>query len=157
MDLEKQIRRMAARGCSKAEVARFIGVSSPKLAMICEHIEGLVWKPSKLNAVGKRPEESLPRLAANLVKARAARKASLTHTVRGVTGTVEELWAHFTPGVSYSTVNRRVAAGMDLREAMFLPRQNKGQVIEKVKTKAKIKQNPGSRTSTAGAVIEHRA
>jgi hypothetical protein len=157
MDLEKQIRRLVANGSCKAEVARFIGVSVPKLTLICEHIEGLTWKPNKPNGLGRRPEEALPRLAANLAKARAKRKDNLTRTVRGVTGTVQDLCAHFKTAVTYSTVNRRVAAGMDLEKAMFLPPQSKGSVKTKKTWKKKPWVKYGYVRPRAGLVIEHRA
>lgn len=162
MDLEQQIRRLAASGCSKTEAARIIGVPYRKLPLMCEHIQDLVWKAPKPNGMGRRPEEALPRLEANLVKARAARKAALTHTVRGFTGTVLDLCAHFKTPISYSTVNRRVAAGMDLEEAMFLPRQSKGEVQARTKTKITAKSKRpwiklGYVRGSAGAVIEHRA
>lgn len=159
MDLEQQIRRLVASGCNKSEVATVIGVPTRKLPLICEHIQGLVWKPKPRR---KRAKQSVPYLEANLIKARAARKAALTHTVRGVTGTVLDLCAHFKTPISYSTVNRRVAAGMNLEEAMFLPRQSKGEVQARTKTKTTAKSKRpwiklGYVRGSAGAVIEHRA
>ncbi|RTT02904.1 hypothetical protein DY955_33560, partial [Pseudomonas aeruginosa] len=44
-------------------------------------------------------------------------------TVDGVTGTIAELVEHFQSPVHATTVRRRVAAGMSLRDALLTPRQ----------------------------------
>ncbi|WP_274644314.1 hypothetical protein [Pseudomonas serbica] len=149
MDLEQQIRKMAASGTSKAAAARVIGITTIKLNMICECIEGLQWKPKKSSASGVCPNESKDKWGSNLVKARAARKANLTRTVRGVTGTLNELCAHFNTAVTYSTVQRRVNGGMGLEEAMFS--------TSKMPVKAPKPVVHGYVRAGSSAVVEHRA
>ncbi|MFU7162663.1 hypothetical protein ACM75L_30815 [Pseudomonas aeruginosa] len=53
--------------------------------------------------------------------ARQARKDKHTHTVRGRTGTIEELVETLPSPVSASTVRRRLAGGMPLEEALLTP------------------------------------
>ncbi|HHQ4216808.1 TPA: hypothetical protein ACVGKX_000885 [Pseudomonas aeruginosa] len=52
---------------------------------------------------------------------RLARKEKHTHTVRGRTGTLEELVDLLPSPVSASTVRRRLAAGMSLEDALLSP------------------------------------
>ncbi|MDY1341083.1 hypothetical protein SOJ48_29610 [Pseudomonas aeruginosa] len=56
-----------------------------------------------------------------LDQARKARKDKHTHTVRGRTGTIEELVETLPSPVSASTVRRRLAAGMSLEDALLTP------------------------------------
>jgi hypothetical protein len=122
MDLEMQIRRMAASGSSKAEVCRILGVSYPKLYTICDHIDGVVWKKAKNVGNVNPTEDTVKVLNANIAKARAKKSEMALKTVRGVTGNVQQLCDHFKVEISYSSVNRRVASGMTLEEAMFTSR-----------------------------------
>ncbi|MGK7133302.1 hypothetical protein ACSOTY_30340, partial [Pseudomonas aeruginosa] len=62
-----------------------------------------------------------PALARALDQARQARKDKHTHTVRGRTGTLEELVDLLPSPVSASTVRRRLAAGMSLEDALLSP------------------------------------
>lgn len=146
MDLEQQIREMAASGKTKAQVARAIGVTGIKLNLLCEFIEGVNWK-AKTSAGNVRGQENKGKWDSNLVKARAAKKASLTRTLRGVTGTLVELCAHFETAVTYSTVQRRLHTGQSLEEAMFGT------------SKMPVKEpKPASHSYVrASAVVEHRA
>jgi hypothetical protein len=155
VNLEQQIRSLVERGCNKSEVAHVIGVHPKKIPLICEHIPGLVWKRKPRR---KRAKQSVPYLEANLVKARAARKAGLAQTVRGVTGTVRDLCTHFKTAVSYSTVNRRVAAGMSLEDAMFsAPGVNNKPAPRKTKAKKRPWVKYGYVRGAAGLAVEQRA
>jgi hypothetical protein len=122
MDLEMQIRRMAASGSSKAEVCRALGVTYPKLYTICDHIEGIEWRKAKPARKVVPTQGAVRDLHANITKARAKKSAMALQTVRGVTGNVQQLCDHFKVEISYSSVNRRVASGMTLEEAMFTTR-----------------------------------
>lgn len=122
MDLELRIRRMAASGSTKADVCRFLGVSYPKLNMICEHIGGIVWKKTKPVGNVCPGEDTVKILQSNIAKARAVKSEMALQTVRGVTGNVQQLRDHFKVDISYSSVNRRVASGMTLEEALFTNR-----------------------------------
>ena len=157
MDIEQEIRRMAASGFSKAEMARTLSVSREKLNTICSAIPKLKWKGS-IKEHKRRSVEVFPKLRANLVKARAARNVGLTQTVRGVSGTVKDLWAHFNVSISYSSVIRRVDEGMSLEDALFTPCQNKARVN---KNSSKVKSKPlveyGYVRGAAGLSHEHRA
>lgn len=62
-----------------------------------------------------------PAIARALDQARQARKDKHTHTVRGRTGTIEELVETLPSPVSASTVRRRLAGGMPLEEALLTP------------------------------------
>jgi hypothetical protein len=63
-------------------------------------------------------------LAVEAVKAKSRR------TVRGVTGTIEELIDHFALDISSCTVRRRMLSGMGLDDALFTPRNTKSNLGE---------------------------
>lgn len=50
-------------------------------------------------------------------------------TVRGVTGTINQLLRHFDIPLGYRTVASRVQAGMPIEQALFTPSRNKRQVF----------------------------
>lgn len=54
-------------------------------------------------------------------RALEARKANAKRTVRGITGDIPELIAHFKINVSASTIRRRLAEGKTIEEALFAP------------------------------------
>ncbi|HFX0910325.1 hypothetical protein N0619_22910 [Pseudomonas aeruginosa] len=64
-----------------------------------------------------------PAQAAALERAHERWSESRRFTVDGVTGTIAELVEHFQSPVHATTVRRRVAAGMSLRDALITPRQ----------------------------------
>jgi len=126
MDLETTIRRLAGQGKPKAEVARILDISEPKFRRVCTLFPDISWKRYTASGVGKRSDSVVVKLQANLVKAKRARRAKCLRTLHGVTGTIQELCAHFKPPVSDSTVNRRLAAGMSLEQAMFAVPEGRG-------------------------------
>lgn len=126
MDLETTIRRLASQGKPKAEVARILEIPENKFRMVCSLLPDITWKRYTASGVGKRSDSVVVKLQANLDKAKRARREKYLRTLYGVTGTVQELCAHFKPPVSDSTVNRRLAAGMSLERAMFAVPEGKG-------------------------------
>lgn len=70
--------------------------------------------------MGKPTPAALEQLKANLVKARSAKRAKApTYTVRGITGSLTELCAHFGVSTTPKLVRQRVAEGLSLDDALF--------------------------------------
>jgi hypothetical protein len=61
----------------------------------------------------------LAKLKGSLSKAREVRVANARRTVRGITGTVDELCAHFDATSTPRTVRQRMSEGMTLEQALF--------------------------------------
>lgn len=120
MDLEDQIRELAVNGVYRAEAARRLGLTRQQFTKICSIIPGLSWsRPSRMVRGGPTPA-ALEQLRSNLVKARIAKRAKApTYTVRGVSGTLSELCAHFSVSATPRLVRQRITEGMSLDEALF--------------------------------------
>lgn len=119
MDLEQQIRQLAASGVCKTEAARRLGFTLTQLSKVCSVIEGLRWSYRKGARRDKPTSVALEKLKLNLSKARDVKTAKSRRTVRGITGTVDELCAHFDLSASPRTVRQRMAEGKSLEEALF--------------------------------------
>lgn len=119
MDLEQQIRELAGSGICKTEAARRLGFTSTQMDKVCSVIDGLNWAFRKGVTRGKPKPDHLEKLKGSLSKAREVRVANSRRTVRGITGTVDELCAHFDVAASPRTVRQRMSEGMTLEQALF--------------------------------------
>ncbi|WP_319107877.1 hypothetical protein [Pseudomonas aeruginosa] len=105
MNTEQFIRDSAARGLSRRATRLALGIGPWVFREMLTLMPDIEW----------------PALARALDQARQARKEKHTHTVRGRTGTLEELVDLLPSPVSASTVRRRLAAGMSLEDALLTP------------------------------------
>ncbi|HGM4968046.1 TPA: hypothetical protein ACKPXL_000148 [Pseudomonas aeruginosa] len=128
MNTEQFIRDSAARGFSRRATRLALGIGPWVFREMLTLMPDIEW-PAKGQSLDHKRANSqkrghcTPALARALDQARQARKDKHTHTVRGRTGTLEELVDLLPSPVSASTVRRRVAAGMSLRDALITPRQ----------------------------------
>lgn len=126
MDVEQFIKASAARGLSRTATAAVLGMRFPKFLAVLDAMEPLQWPAPGQSLDERRSREAMhgnchPSHARNLKKAMAAVRAGHLKTVRGVTGTLPELVAHFGVAVSVSTVQRRLRLGQSLETALFTP------------------------------------
>ncbi|WP_038831270.1 hypothetical protein, partial [Pseudomonas aeruginosa] len=118
----------AARGLSRRATRLALGIGPWVFREMLSLMPDIEW-PAKGQSLDHKRANSqkrgccTPALAHALNQARQARKEKHTHTVRGRTGTLEELVNLLPSPVSASTVRRRLAAGMSLRDALTIPRQ----------------------------------
>lgn len=126
MNVEQFIRDSAANGLSKTQTREALDMCTDTFYEALQHLGELPWAPRgqslghKLSNQARRGHCS-PALRTALAESRARRKALHTHTLRGVSGTVEELVQHFPHSVSASTIRRRLAKGLDIESAFFNP------------------------------------
>ena len=126
MNVEKFIRDSAANGLSKTQTREALDMCTETFWEVLKCMGELPWAlrgrtlANKLSAEARRGI-CTPAQRAALAASRARRKALHTHTLRGVSGTVEELVQHFPHSVSASTIRRRLAKGLDIESAFFNP------------------------------------
>lgn len=124
LKIEDYIRDAARRGWSKSQTLEALGVTRESFYAMLEFMPPMEW-PATAKGLGRRLADEArrgvctPAIRAATAKAVAVRKALHSHEVDGVVGTIEELAAH--SSVSASTVRRRIAAGMTLKEALTRP------------------------------------
>lgn len=132
MNIEQQIRILAARGESKAEVRRVLGLSFYKMDLYCSAMPDIKWPAQGKSNGNCRYYESLkecpnlPATRSNIKKAQAAwREKMAVHEMCGVKGSITQiynLWSEYIT-VGRQTVTRRLAAGWNLYDALFKPKQ----------------------------------
>ncbi|HBP0315948.1 hypothetical protein [Pseudomonas aeruginosa] len=124
MNTEQFIRDSAARGLSRRATMHALGMGPWKFRELLTLMLDIEW-PAKGQSLDHKRANSqkrgycTPALASALDQARKARKDKHTHTVRGRTGTLEELVELLPSPVSASTVRRRLAGGMSLEDALL--------------------------------------
>lgn len=128
------IRDYAARGLSKRETMQTLGWGEVKLNHMLDLLGNVEWAPRSKTVNRRLYNESMkgcrsPSQLANAAKARAALREKSAKTVRGFTGSVQEVIDKFSIPTSVSCVRRRLAQGMSLDDAFFTP--NKAQVCGK--------------------------
>ncbi|MGY1417411.1 hypothetical protein [Pseudomonas aeruginosa] len=128
MNVEAFIRQSAARGLSRSAVAAALDMSMTKFRPLLDALPDIQWPAPGESVDFRRSCEArrgrfTPTNRAALEKARAVSRAKSLRTVRGVTGTIDELVQAFGIEVSASTVRRRMQEGMPLEAALFTPRQ----------------------------------
>lgn len=126
MSTEAFIRDCAVRGMSKNECRETLGVNPEKFADMLALIGDLPWPVGHKSLARRLSNEERrghcsPAQAAALASSRARRKAKRSRTLRGVTGTIEELAKHFGCPVTPSTIRRRLANGDPPETAFFAP------------------------------------
>lgn len=127
-EFAKFVHDRAALGWSRQRVCETLGITPKKLAYLTEGMDDIPWpKPSRgaghrlyyQSIKGKFP----PSLQRNVEKARAVHaKKYPQYNLCGVSGSVRELyesWADYID-ISLSSVRRRLTAGKDLYDALFL-------------------------------------
>lgn len=134
MDVDQQIRLLAARGESKSEVMRILGISRYKMDLLCEAMPDLRWR-SRGQTNGCRRKYDAVRgtfpahLRKNLSAATQARQEALRiYEICGVRGSVTELYALWKEHISVGRqmVSRRLKEGMSVYDAFFLPKLASG-------------------------------
>jgi hypothetical protein len=119
VDLLQQIRNLALSGVPKFEVAHRFGFTPSQFEKVCAVIDGIHWSRRNGGFRGTPSPVVMEKLKANIAKARNVKVAKSRRTVRGITGTVEELCAHFDVSLAPVTIRKRVADGMSLEQALF--------------------------------------
>lgn len=130
---------MARRGCSKAEVADFLGFThSHFYRLVAKHPDPIEWNAphETRRAVAERRARRgvcTPALREAMDRARAVQRESCLYKLHGFTGTVTEHAAR--QGVPMSTVSSRRKAGWTLSEALgYVPREadKRGYAVRRV-------------------------
>ncbi|ERY49374.1 hypothetical protein Q059_01522 [Pseudomonas aeruginosa BL05] len=128
VNTEQFIRESAARGLSRRATMQALGLGRWKFDLIIGAMEPIEWATNGTTLGNRLAYEAsrgrfTPAQAAALERAHERWSESRRFTVDGVTGTIAELVEHFQSPVHATTVRRRVAAGMSLRDALTTPRQ----------------------------------
>lgn len=125
MNAEKFIRDSAAGGLSKTQTLEALGWCRETFYEALKSLGELPWAAPG-QGLGRKQSDAArrgycsPALRTALAESRARRRALHLHTLRGITGTVEELTQQFA-SVSASTIRRRLAKGLDIESAFFNP------------------------------------
>lgn len=124
------IRDYAARGLSKAETMEALRWGRHRFNLMLDLLGDVQWVPRNKTINRRLYCESIrgtcaPYQASNAAKAREAMLANSHKTVRGVTGSIQDLIDHFRLPTSVSSVRRRTYEGMSLEDALFTPNKQK--------------------------------
>lgn len=125
--IEQQIRDLAAAGYSRRHVMELLGFSRDCFDAALELIGPIEWPGHNQSISAKLAFEiRRGRFTKGMAKAQAlaaiAKREKYAKTVRGVTGNIEDLIKAFNLSIAASTVRRRIALGMDVETALFMPR-----------------------------------
>lgn len=123
MCLETQIRALAEQGHSRRQAGRALGLSVGKMKLICDSMTGLTWQRAKGSGIPARKNVGHDSaIGESIRKTRPRRTAVTTHKpiykLDGVEGTLLELMVHFKVMWTIGTVQKRLAAGKSLEEAL---------------------------------------
>jgi hypothetical protein len=131
MEIDQQIRMLAARGEGKAEVMRTLNLSRYYMDLYCSAMPDIVWPRQGCALGNKRGNEAQkgyfpPRRKEAQQKAVEKRKDNLRkYEICGVRGTIKELydlWAEHI-SVGRQRVTSRLSDGYSVYDAFFLPKQ----------------------------------
>lgn len=116
----------ARAGMSRQHTANHLGMVHSMFRAMLEDLGPIEWAEYGNTALviermQKRRGMSTPALRAAADIARAARSRKYHRTLRGVTGSIEELIAHFKPPMSERAIRQRLKRGADLETAFFAP------------------------------------
>lgn len=126
--IDELIRDYASRGMSKRQVMAALGLSTRKLAAICEYIPGIKWQPRGHTLGDKEARDSQRGVCTEAhrvagLKGNQARSESCKiHTAFGTTACMRDLVNKYGV-VSRLTVRRRLKAGWALESALVTPAQ----------------------------------
>lgn len=125
--IEARIRGMAKAGHSKTMTQELLGLSRYAFDKLVAQMPDVEF-PGRNRSRGYRASVERKRgiytdaMRNASALAGQARHEQAKRTVRGVTGTVDELVAHFNCPLSAAQVRRRMRQGMTLEEALFTPK-----------------------------------
>lgn len=132
MNIEQQIRLLAARGESKSEVRRILELTHYQMNLYCEAMPDIKWPAQGKSNGNRRYYDSLkecpnlPAIRDNIKKAQEVwREKMAVHEMCGVKGSITQiynLWSEYIT-VGRQTVTRRLAAGWGMYDALFKPKQ----------------------------------
>lgn len=127
MTIEQQIRNLAAQGYSRQHAMELLGFTRYSFESALELIGPLEWPGNGCSVAAKAANaQRRGRFTKGMAKSQAmaadAKRALHARTVRGVTGSIEELIKAFGLSIHPTTVRRRIAEGMDVETALFTPR-----------------------------------
>lgn len=124
-EMAELIENLCKRGHSRAETAKILEIPENRFRRLCERLPDLVWSARSLTRIdgdrARAESKAFGYVEQNRQRALAARRESTKRTVRGVSGSIPELLAHFKIDVSPSTIRRRLAEGKTIEEALFAP------------------------------------
>lgn len=122
-EMAGMIEKLCNRGHSRAETAKILGIPHSRLRSFCERMPNLAWSTMSLTRIdgdkARAESNAFAYVENNRQRALEARRESAKRTVRGVSGSISELLAHFKIDVSPSTIRRRLAEGKTIEEALF--------------------------------------
>lgn len=117
------IEKLCKRGHSRAETAKILGIPENRFRRLIERLPDLNWPTRSLTRIecdrARAESKAFGYVEQNRQRALEARRESAKRTVRGVSGSIPELLAHFKIDVSPSTIRRRLAEGKTIEEALF--------------------------------------
>ncbi|MDH1341859.1 hypothetical protein [Ectopseudomonas oleovorans] len=125
--IEQQIRDLAAAGYSRRHTMELLGYTLFSFETVLDLIGPVDW-PGPNQSLSAKLASEMRRgkftkgMARSQALAAIAKREKYAKTVRGVTGSIEELITAFGLSIGASTVRRRMHAGMDLESALFTPR-----------------------------------
>lgn len=125
--IEQQIRDLAAAGYSRRHTMELLGYTRFSFDTVLELIGPVEWPGHNQSISAKLAfEMRRGRFTRGMAKAQAlaaiAKREKYAKTVRGVTGSIEDLIEAFNLSICANTVRHRVKSGMDLETALFTPR-----------------------------------
>ncbi|APQ14611.1 hypothetical protein BJP27_24500 (plasmid) [Pseudomonas oryzihabitans] len=126
MTLEQAARYCCGERMSKTQACEVMQIHHQHLASVLDAMPRLNWprrgqSNAYLDAQDRQRFVCPPAKAESLARAREKRLADQVYTLRGQSGTLPELYAYFGSGISLRQVQRRVAEGMSLEDALFTP------------------------------------
>lgn len=130
MSIEQNIRQLAAQGYSRQHAMELLGFTRYSFETALELIGPIEWPGNGASVAAKAANaQRRGRFTKGMAKSQAmaaeAKRAIHAKTVRGVTGSIEELIEAFSLSIHPTTVRRRIAEGMDVETALFTPRSTK--------------------------------
>lgn len=126
LDYREAVARLAAKGHSKNATADLLGIGR-KTFYAHQLAQYGTWRDPwfTLEAInGRLAGNQTLRDRSHLERFDRERTRRAQHTVRGQTGTLEQLTQHFA-AASYTTVRERIGRGWSVEEALTTPAQHK--------------------------------
>ena len=129
-DVKARIRAMAKDGHSKTMTQELLGLTRWAFDKLVAEMPDVKF-PERNRSRGYQLSVQRKRGIYTEAMRKASNAAGIAkheqakRTVRGVTGTVEELVSHFRCALSPASVRRRVRQGMTLEQALFTPRSTR--------------------------------
>lgn len=129
-DVGSQIRAMAQAGHSKTQTRQLLGYSRYSFEAVLELIGPVEFPGQGKSRCYRAAVQRKRGLYTDGMRKASARAGQVKHekakrTVRGVTGTIEELVEVFRSPVSASQVRRRIRQGMTLEDALLTPKSTR--------------------------------